>query len=83
VVAEHRAHLERMLAELHTIRAMLEGDATLALPRIVADWGDHLYGNELAALDQITAALAGLGAPAPSGRVTVPPGTVRPLPGQD
>jgi DNA-binding PadR family transcriptional regulator len=83
IVAEHRAHLERMLAELHTVRAMLEGDPTLELPRIVADWGDHLYGNELGALDQITAALAGLGPPVPSGRVTVPPGTVRPLPGQN
>jgi DNA-binding PadR family transcriptional regulator len=81
VVAEHRAHLERMLAELHAVQAMLEGDPTLALPRIVADWGDHLYGNELAALDQVTAALAKLGPPAP--RVTVPPGTVRPLPAPD
>ncbi|HCU93572.1 MAG TPA: PadR family transcriptional regulator [Actinobacteria bacterium] len=83
LVAEHRAHLERMLTELHAVRAMLEGDPTLALPRIVADWGDHLYGNELAALDQVAAALTGLGPPSPSGRVTVPPGTVRPLPGQD
>lgn len=72
-----------MLAELHAIRATLEGDPTLALPRIVADWGDHLSGNELAALDQVAAALTGLGPPSPAGRVTVPPGTVRPLPGQD
>lgn len=78
VVAEHRRHLERMLAELHAVRAMLDGDPTLALPRIVADWGDHLYGHELAAIEQVASALAGLGPPA--GRVTVPPGTVRPLP---
>jgi DNA-binding PadR family transcriptional regulator len=83
LVAEHRVHLERMLAELHAVRAMLEGDATLALPRIVADWGDHLYGGELAALDQVSAALAGLSQTPPPGQVTVPPGTVRPLHAQD
>ena len=83
LVAEHRVHLERMLAELHAIRAMLDGDPTLALPRIVADWGDHLYGGELAALEQVSAALAGLdGTPEP-GQVTVPAGTVRPLSTQD
>ena len=57
--------------------------ANTTLPRIVADWGDHLYGNEPAALDQVAAALDGLGTPSGAGRVTVPPGTVRPLPGQD
>jgi DNA-binding PadR family transcriptional regulator len=83
LLAEHRAHLERMLAELHTVRAMLEGDPTLALPRIVADWGDRLYGGELAALDEVAAALAELSKTPPPGQVTVPPGTVRPLAAQD
>jgi DNA-binding PadR family transcriptional regulator len=78
LVAEHRAHLARMRAELHAVRRMLAADPSLRLARIIADWGDHLYTHELAALDRVAAALAEL--EPPSGPVTVPPGTVRPLP---
>ncbi|HEY5990837.1 MAG TPA: helix-turn-helix transcriptional regulator [Streptosporangiaceae bacterium] len=78
LVAQHRAHLERMRAELHAVREMLTVDPSLRLAQIIADWGDHLYRHELEALDQVSAALAEL--TPPSGRVTVPPGTVQPLP---
>lgn len=72
----HRRHVERLLEELRAVRAMLEGDPTLALPRIIADWGDHLYSHELEALDRVTAELASLGPP--PHQVTVPRGTVQP-----
>jgi DNA-binding PadR family transcriptional regulator len=81
LVAEHRAHLERMRAELHAVQEMLTVDPSLRLAQIIAGWGDHLYTHELEALDHVSAALAEL-AP-PSGRVTVPPGTVQPLPATD
>jgi len=75
LVDQHRRHLQRLLGELHAVRAMLGNDPTLALPRIIADWGDHLYTHELAALDQVTTALAELDVP--PGPVSVPPESLR------
>src|ERR1039457_3119743 len=76
VLAEHQRHLEDMLRQLRDVRAMLGTDPTLALPRIIADWGEHLYSHEADAVRQADAALSEL--TLPPGPVTVPPGTITP-----
>ena len=76
ILAEHQRHLEDMLRQLRDVRAMLGTDPTLALPRIIADWGEHLYSHEADAVRQADAALSEL--TLPPGPVTVPPGTITP-----
>jgi len=53
-------------------------DATVVLQVQPVRVGRVGRRHELAAIEKVASALAGLGPPA--GRVTVPPGTVRPLP---
>ena len=65
-----------MLRQLLGVQAMLEGDPTLALPRLIAQWGDRLYSGELASAAEVDAALRGLSLP--PGPVSGPPGTVQP-----
>jgi DNA-binding PadR family transcriptional regulator len=76
VLAAHTRQLEAMLRQLHEVAAMLEGDDSLALPRLIAHWGERLFTGELAAAAEVDTALRGLDLP--PGPVTVPPGTVRP-----
>jgi DNA-binding PadR family transcriptional regulator len=76
IVAQHQRHLEGLLDQLREVRAMLGSDPSLALPRIIADWGEHLYTHEAEAVSQVDAALSELTLPA--GPVTVPPGTITP-----
>jgi DNA-binding PadR family transcriptional regulator len=76
VLAEHQRHLEGMLDQLRDVRAMLGADPSLALPRIIADWGEHLYSHEAEAVSRVDAALSELDLP--PGPVTVPAGTIMP-----
>jgi DNA-binding PadR family transcriptional regulator len=57
VVEEQRKHLRGLLEELNRVREAIGDNPALALQRIVADWGQRLYTNELEGLDEIEQAL--------------------------